>query len=463
MSETMIAQLSQRADEMVELLRELLLTHSSLADVNRPDSGVVFVGASYAWAPLEAEARRLQSRLLNELEWYAPLVEALVRVAPERARKEVAEANETVREAVDQSAMSWFTTPEEAFGGARDGIEKQKEHLASLYDPTNGDPMYVVDASAAMWNPDFDDWVFEDARTFVLLITPTLLAELDKLKIAPREEVRGKAEAVVNRVNEYGRRGAGRAAVTLRRDRSSVRMIAVEPNFSQTLPWLDPSVQDDRLIASTLEIIRQHPQSPVTIVTRDGNMQNKARHAAIPFVEPPEPPPPKQRRSAPPTDRGDARIVELKSTGGSPDAVTFAALVWNYGAGPTRATVRASVADQDVDTAPQTLNLLVGAEPTAVRIRVPRPSLGDLMAECNHETTLYGQELALEVVAGGRVTTETWREHVYDAATERARHDVQQRYWRLGRGDATEADLRAEARATMIARHVNRRGNDLID
>lgn len=124
---------------------------------------------------------------------------------------------------------------------------------------------------------------------FVLLFTPTVLGELDKLKIAPGEELRRKAERIVNQINEYGRRGAGRGEVTLRRDRSAVRMIAVEPDFSQTLPWLDPSIQDDRLIAATLEVIRQYPESPVTIVTRDGNLQNKARYAGIPCVEPPNP------------------------------------------------------------------------------------------------------------------------------------------------------------------------------
>jgi hypothetical protein len=288
MPDTMIAQLQERGDRIVEL------SNSSSSNIrafgiNDESSEVVFVGRSHAWQPLPPEARQLQSRLLNELESYAPLVETLLRVAPERSRREVVEANETLRKIVDQGELTWYTTPARALADARKGIAKQQQHLESLHDPTGGDPIYVVDASAAIRNPAFDEWTLAEAPRFVLFMTPTLLAELDKLMIAPGEELRRKAESIVKRIKEYGRRGAGADAVTLRRHRSSVRMLAVEPDFSQTLPWLDPTGQDDRLIASALEIIRQHPGSPVTIVTADGNMQHKARHAGVPFVEPPVP------------------------------------------------------------------------------------------------------------------------------------------------------------------------------
>ena len=288
MPETMIAQLRSRADGIIELLRELLVEHSTLRAIRL--EGVAILGPSNSWGQLDGDGRKLQSRLLNELESYVPLVSVLTRVAPNRARKEIEEANKTLREVVDQSHLSSFGSPEKAFESTREKIEKQQEHLASLYDPSGGDPVYVVDANAALWNPAFEDWEFDGVPRFVLLFTPTLLGELDKLKIAPGEELRRKAERIVNQVNDYGRRSAGLGDVPLRRDRSVVRMIAVEPDFSQTLPWLDPSVQDDRLIAATLEVIRQHPDSPVTIVTRDGNLQNKARHAGMPFVEPPNPP-----------------------------------------------------------------------------------------------------------------------------------------------------------------------------
>ena len=49
------------------------------------------------------------------------------------------------------------------------------------------------------------------------------------------------------------------------------------------------AILDDRLLATVVEVMRLHPHSPVTLVTRDINLQNKAEFACIPFVEPPEP------------------------------------------------------------------------------------------------------------------------------------------------------------------------------
>ncbi len=34
--------------------------------------------------------------------------------------------------------------------------------------------------------------------------------------------------------------------------------------------------------------MHQHPRTPVILVTRDINLQNKAEYAGLPFVEPPD-------------------------------------------------------------------------------------------------------------------------------------------------------------------------------
>ncbi|MDP2766348.1 MAG: PIN domain-containing protein [Candidatus Methanoperedens sp.] len=65
-------------------------------------------------------------------------------------------------------------------------------------------------------------------------------------------------------------------------------MIAQEPNFNETLHWLDSSNNDDRIIASVLEIQRANPSATVVLVTSDINHQNKAEMANLPFLEPPE-------------------------------------------------------------------------------------------------------------------------------------------------------------------------------
>jgi hypothetical protein len=144
--------------------------------------------------------------------------------------------------------------------------------------------------------------------------------------------------------------------------------------------------------------------------------------------------------------RPDPRIVEVEATGGATGKVDFAALVQNYGTQPARISVTANVEGEEVQCNPAVVDLLVNSPPTRITIIVPRPQLGDLVPQFNNETTLYGREL--EVIAqtqtGKHEARWTWREIVYDAETERERHAIQQRVWRLGRGEGTEADERSE-------------------
>ena len=173
-------------------------------------------------------------------------------------------------------------------------------------------------------------------------------------------------------------------------------MTATEPDFKDTLPRLDPSVKDDRLLAACLEgSMREHPHSPVVLVTRDINLQNKARHAGIAFVEPPDPPAEvaretPRRRAGP---RPDVRLFDLQPIGGSDERVDFQVAIQNYGTQLVRAVVRASIASEAVTCSPASpIELLVNTPSSRIVISVPRPQHGELVPEFDHETTLYGRE-----------------------------------------------------------------------
>jgi hypothetical protein len=157
--------------------------------------------------------------------------------------------------------------------------------------------------------------------------------------------------------------------------------------------------------------------------------------------------------------RPDVRLLELKRAGASAGRLDFALQVQNYGNQSARATVTARVGDQDVTATPAVLDLLGNGPPETVSIVVPRPELGDLMPECNNEPTLYGRELLVELTNDRHRSTETWRELIYDAETNRARYEVQERWWRLGRGEETEADTRAWLTSNMLRREDERRDN----
>lgn len=110
------------------------------------------------------------------------------------------------------------------------------------------------------------------------------------LKVNHRDvNVRDKAERLIRQIKEYRRRGSLMEGVPLQGGVSTVFAIPIEPKVEQSLPWLDPANADDRFLASALEIMRSRPRSPVALVTRDLNLQNKAEFARFPFIEPPDP------------------------------------------------------------------------------------------------------------------------------------------------------------------------------
>lgn len=182
-------------------------------------------------------------------------------------------------------------TTEQAFAEAEESLDKQLELIANLYDPVEGPPIYVPDTNALLWNPDLEKWSFDEVKRFTLVITAAVLGELDGLKIEHRNpDVRERAEGLIRRIKSYRGRGDLTSGVPLVRNVSAIKTIALEPKVEETLPWLDASNEDDRILASFVEVMREHVRTPVILVTRDINLQNKAEYAGLPFVEPPDPP-----------------------------------------------------------------------------------------------------------------------------------------------------------------------------
>jgi hypothetical protein len=158
----------------------------------------------------------------------------------------------------------------------------------------------------------------------------------------------------------------------------------------------------------------------------------------------------------------DPRIVDLYSTGGGM-SITFTAEVANYGTQQCRVNVTAQVGSDDVACAPRTLDLIPNERPQLVQIAVPRPAMGELVKAFNDDTTLYDQTLRVALTSGKRKDSREWHEEVYLPETNRDRYEIQQRVWRFGRGEETEADMRAEYLAERIRRRDEENEPDLYD
>jgi predicted ribonuclease YlaK len=185
----------------------------------------------------------------------------------------------------------WAKTTGEAAAVVNKHLDLLLERIADLCDGSNRLAILMPDTSAVIHIPALEDWEFVEAKRFTILLSPTVLGELDDLKVAPRAEIRERAESAIRRIQGYMSRGNPPEGVALRRDRSVLRLLASEPRSENVLPWLDLSIKDDRHIASLIEVMRQHPRTPVMLVARDINMKNKAIYARLPYLEPPDPPP----------------------------------------------------------------------------------------------------------------------------------------------------------------------------
>jgi predicted ribonuclease YlaK len=151
-------------------------------------------------------------------------------------------------------------------------------------------PSLIPDTNALIYFPDISKWTFPEMNQFTIALMPTVLEELDSLKINHNNStVREKAEKIIRMIKGYRNRGSLTEGVNIVKNKIKLVAIPIEPNGIDTLPWIDLRNNDDRFLCSTVDFIRSHICSPVIVVSRDINLQNKCEYALIPYKEPPEP------------------------------------------------------------------------------------------------------------------------------------------------------------------------------
>jgi len=288
---TLADNLREMADQISRMLQELLLQYSSLYDRTRERSPVILITPHpYAYRDLSEAGRQIQSRLQEEYKRYRALLETCLKGAPRDIYDQFLEADRVILRTIEQEPTEYETT-QQVLSKANEALQTQLRLLDNLYDPKPGSILLIPDTNALLYNPDLEKWRFDDIQCFTLVLVPTVLQELDELKndYRKREDFRQKVESLINRIKEYRRRGSLHEGVPLVKGQSTLMAIALEPNMQHSLAWLDPSINDDRFLASVIEIMRHHPHSVVIAVSRDINLQNKAELARIPCIEPPEP------------------------------------------------------------------------------------------------------------------------------------------------------------------------------
>ena len=268
---TVIENVQKNGNDLLVQVEIFLYAHSTIESPPYNDRTCAHtgMGSFCKWGKLEEVGLQEQARLLQKCNVFFSVLEMLLSGQTASCRKEVGTAKAEFRELIKQEKRCQYESIDYAVQAAKKPMGMALSSLSQLYDGKSGEVCYVPDTNALLYNTQLDEWQFDGVPTFTVVLTPTVLSELDDLKVRGNDEVQPKAEKLVGQIEEYAHRGDLREGVTLAEDRSVVRLLATEPDMARTLSWLDAGSKDDRLIASFLEVMRHHPGCEVVLVSRE--------------------------------------------------------------------------------------------------------------------------------------------------------------------------------------------------
>jgi len=280
---------------LIRNLLQELQTHSSIERWYNPQRSdqMVWAGSPFKWN-LDDGGRQIQANVLEQYRRFHSLVSALLSQQPRDTLEDLKQADAQILEIIEQKEGPYTPEARKHFDRALGAIEVEIGLLDRLYGQADETPILIPDTNALIFNPDIEKWKFDRVPRFVIVLVPGVTSDLDKFKLNHRvENVRTKSEKLIRQIKEYRRRATAanrtlEQGASLISGVSEIRSIAVEPQMNASLPWLDPTNADDKILASVIEVMRTNPRSPVFLVTRDFNLQNKADLAGVSFLEPPD-------------------------------------------------------------------------------------------------------------------------------------------------------------------------------
>lgn len=284
---TFVEHLATQLDSIKLTMFELL--DNSRIKFRRDDhySSIVLIAPTEYWDnPTETE-QTLQIKLKKNYGQWIEIFKLLTENSPEASKRKIDET--------DKFIINWIEKKSD--WGIPNTIEEAKiifdNNIKFFYDTLSlyssyGDREIIIvpDTNALIQEPDpktYKTLTGSDKLTIIFL--PTVLSELDELKLKSSNlDFQKKVKSVITRLKGYRQQGNLINGVTVEKT-IKLKMVASEPNFDRTLSWLDRNNNDDRIIASVLEIQRDNPSSAVCLVTSDINLQNKTEMARLSYID----------------------------------------------------------------------------------------------------------------------------------------------------------------------------------
>lgn len=283
------ARLLQQLTAMEARLIELL---PSIAIVRfRQEGDAILIAApDYYWETPSPEQRAEQISIKRDYDRLFALLSLILAAGPDDLRRDLAAADSAFRKWLELQRNYSLSRD------AKRNLAKFNEDAMALHGiidiiaASSAQPLIIVpDTGTMLEHPDpvqYRAFVGKDGFVFALL--PTVLAELDDLKADySRQKARDLALRAIRRVKGWRNQGSLREGVKVD-GTILVRALHEEPDMDNTLSWLDPTVKDDRIVASILQLQAEHPGASLVLITNDVNLLNKADAAAIQATEFPE-------------------------------------------------------------------------------------------------------------------------------------------------------------------------------
>ena len=274
--------------ELSEIVSDISKLTLSLAIKRlRQSDGFVIVAPDFYYDTLSSEQKNTQLDIKRRYDKWFERLQKLLSGAPKNVLYELKQADNSFRPWVEFSTI-WGLTPNPETNIKK--IEKDASLLNALIDILKSaektETILIPDTNSLLESADPTSYrQLAGNGPFTFLLMPTILRELDELKINHRNpEVRDKAKAIVTRIKGWRHQGSLSTGVIVDHD-ITVKTRSQEPQMANSLSWLDATVPDDRFIASALEAIVDHPNALISIVTGDINLQNKADNAGISIKE----------------------------------------------------------------------------------------------------------------------------------------------------------------------------------
>lgn len=244
---------------------------------------------TYWWGDTDGRQKLLQIQLLKTYSAWFEHFRLLFSEAPNEIEQKIEGTHNFIKRWIEKTNL-WDVPPtiQEAKLKFQEEIQTYYELIRLLDTSKENKWILIPDTNALIFAPDVSQYYkVAGVVEYTIIIFPTVTQELDGLKVNHRDaQFRDKVKSVIRRLKGLRQQGNLLKGVTVNKT-ITVKMEAKEPNFNYTLGWLDPSNNDDRIIANALELQRTYPSDKVVLVTGDINLQNKAELAKLPYAEPP--------------------------------------------------------------------------------------------------------------------------------------------------------------------------------